>query len=90
MTWLSAFYRPPVNPVGKLLRRTLQLEDVQHKAAAIEAGIDPATLSRGIHGLGPLDLHRLYDLPYAVLACWFDLILRAKADAMPEQERKRA
>jgi len=91
MTFTTAFYRPPVNPAGKLLKRALAIEDLKQQGAAIDAGIDPATLSRGIHGLGPLDLNRLYDLPLAVLAQWFSLLLDAKAERQPsEQERRRA
>jgi len=91
MTWLSAFYRPPANPVGRLLKRACAIEDIQQKAAAEDAGIDAATLSRGIHGLGPLDLNRLWDLPREVLACWFSLVLDAKVELeTAEQERRRA
>ena len=89
MTLAAAFYRPPVNPVGRLLRKACAIEDIKQQAAALDAGIDPATLSRGIHGLGPLDLNRLYDLPIVVLAQWFALVLDAKAETS-EQERRRA
>lgn len=76
----AAFYQPPTHgiPVGRLLRRALFSHDVLMKQAAQQAGLDDATLSRGVNALGPLDLNRIVALDFETLFHFFRLILAAK------------
>lgn len=96
MSFLAAYYRPPTHgiPVGRLLRKACAKKDLQLKTVAAICEQDFATVSRGIHELGVLDLNRFVALPAKVLRTWFKLIVLAKENAEWEtdttEERRRA
>lgn len=62
--------------VGATVHATLQAIDMSHKEAALIAGMDFAQWSRGVNGLGPLDLHKLARLPWRFQALWIQKYVR--------------
>ena len=92
---MAAYYQPPRQGAlaGKLFRRACLAKAVPLSEAAALMGIDLATLSRGIHGLGPLDFNRVIDCPDKVLRRFFRLVLAAKLkqwELDTAEERRRA
>jgi hypothetical protein len=75
-----------------LFRRACLAKNVPLSDAAALMGIDIATLSRGIHGLGPLDFNRLIACPDKVLRRFFRLVLAAKLKQWeleaPDEQRR--
>lgn len=63
--------------VGKLVIDALRLSDMSHKEAALICGLDTAQWSRGIHGLGSLDLWKLARLPLRVHGILWPNFLKA-------------
>lgn len=56
-------YPPSGVNVGRLVEKVLRRMEWSDKHAALEMQWDEAAFSRGLHGLGPLDVHRLALLP---------------------------
>lgn len=56
--------------VGATVDSTLRAIDMTHKEAALICGMDFAQWSRGVNGLGPLDLHKLARLPWRFQGVW--------------------
>lgn len=94
---LAAYVAPQSGvPVARILRRVLAHRGISQKTAAIEMGgpAYEATLSRGLAGLGPIDLCAVMKLDDHTLYKLFRLLHHAKR-AVSEQElfheeRKRA
>ena len=94
---IAAGYIAPQSgiPVGRIFRKACASKDMPLKTAAIWMGGPhyEATLSRAIHGLGPLDLHAVVKLPLTLVFRIFRLLLAAKLKAWETEatdERKRA
>jgi hypothetical protein len=60
MTLLCAMYVRPGGGIdfGRLLQRVFRRLEWKNEYVAAVMDTDPATLSRGLNGLGPIDLHR--------------------------------
>ena len=77
---LTAYQTSSAIPVGRIVRRAVLSKGMSLKEAAMWMGGQhyESTLSRGVNGLGPLDLNALVNLPMAVLFKVFRLLLAAK------------
>lgn len=67
--------------VGKLVRKALVIRGMSAKTAAIWMSGDTkyeTTLSLGLNGRGPLDMHAVMNLPTRVIWKIFQLVIRAK------------
>jgi hypothetical protein len=80
--------------LGKIALRVLREMEWSQKQAALCVRTDyEPVLSRGLAGLGPLDIHALACLPGAFWWKFFRETIRAvllREEAEQEQERKRA
>ena len=92
---IAAAYQFPQSgiPVGRIFRRAVLSKCMSLKEAAIWMGGPhyEATLSRGVNGLAPLDLHAVCLLPMPVLFKLLRLLIAAKlAQWETESQEKRA
>ena len=63
--------------VGATITKALRAIDMSQKEAALIAGMDFAQWSRGVNGLGPLDLHKLARLPWRFQGLWIQYYVKA-------------
>lgn len=62
--------------VGATIDATLRAIEMSHKEAALICGMDFAQWSRGVNGLGPMDLHKLARLPWRFQSLWIQKYVR--------------
>lgn len=66
-----------VPDIGRTVDTTLRAIGMSHKEAALICGVDFGSWSRGVNGLGPLDIHKLARLPWRFQCLWIQSYVRA-------------
>lgn len=73
--------RELVPNIGATVDSTLKAIGMSHKEAALICGLDFGAWSRGVNGLGPLDIHKLARLPWRFQCVWIQSYVRASVGA---------
>lgn len=68
------------SPIGKILDHAVRSEGFLHKEIAGMCGADPATWSRAVHDLGPMDARWCLGMPWGVLCKFVKGIVLAHVD----------
>ena len=96
MIFVTAYAQPPSGiDCGRILRKALAACDVSMKHAALHVGLNyEPTLSRGVNGLGPLDVHAIAALPLGVVFKFCRMLITARIKVWEREhlqdERRRA
>jgi hypothetical protein len=80
---IAAAYQRPDAPIhiGQLFVQFLQRHELTQQQAGYDLGVRDETISRAIHGTGPLDLWALSRLKSEHLVAFLKSIIRARVEA---------